>query len=372
VRRAAAQFCVPRATLADRVSGRISGTVTKETLFNQEEELRLVEYLESLAQLGYGATRSRLKDLAGDLAFSLGKRGKNKPLSNDWVSGFLQRWKTRLSSVRPSALESYRAKYATPESVDHYFKNLEETLKKYDLLNKPECIYNLDETGIQPEHRPLNIIAPTCEKAQSVTSPRSTTTTVIGCANAMGNHVPPFFVFKGKRENPELMKGSSPGSRFCMSDSGWSNSNVLKIYLEQHFIPNVRRGENDKQPILLLFDGHSSHTSTDLIEWAISKNIILFVLPAHTSHILQPLDVAIFGPFKGHYYRECAAFMHRHMGRSVTKYDMAEIACTAYLHAMSPLNIVSAFRKTGIYPFNQQEIQAEKLFPCETFRGDTP
>ena len=85
MRRAAAQFCVPRATLADRVSGRISGTVTKETLFNQEEELRLVEYLESLAQLGYGATRSRLKDLAGELAFSLGKRGKNKPLSNDWV-----------------------------------------------------------------------------------------------------------------------------------------------------------------------------------------------------------------------------------------------------------------------------------------------
>ncbi|KAH3712994.1 hypothetical protein DPMN_072756 [Dreissena polymorpha] len=51
---------------------------------------------------------------------------------------------------------------------------------------------------------------------------------------------------------------------------------------------------------------------------------------------------------------------------------MAEIACTAYLHAMSPLNIVSAFRKTGIYPFNQQEIQPEKLFPCETFRKDTP
>jgi hypothetical protein len=50
--------------------------------------------------------------------------------------------------------------------------------------------------------------------------------------------------------------------------------------------------------LLLIFDGHKSHISVDLIDWAKEQKIILFILPAHTSHILQPLDVACFGPFQ--------------------------------------------------------------------------
>ncbi|KAH3727990.1 hypothetical protein DPMN_053936 [Dreissena polymorpha] len=91
--------------------------------------------------------------------------------------------------------ETNRAKSASPVVVDRYFT--------------PQFIYNLDETGIQPEHRPPNIIAPIHKKPQSVTSPRSTTTTVIGCANAAGNHLPPYFIYKGKRMNEDLYKGSS-------------------------------------------------------------------------------------------------------------------------------------------------------------------
>ncbi|XP_053395989.1 lactose-binding lectin l-2-like [Mercenaria mercenaria] len=48
----------------------------------------------------------------------------------------------------------------------------------------------------------------------------------------------------------------------------------------------------------LIHDGHASHKSSEAIKWARERGIILFVLPAHSSHILQPLDVAIFGPFK--------------------------------------------------------------------------
>lgn len=374
IRKAADQFRVPRATLADRVSGQINPKCLKneQTLFTQEEELSLIEHVEALAQLGYGATNSKLRDMAGELAYVLRKRRHNKPLSNVWLAGFLSRWNTRVSSVRPSSLDSYRAKSSTPEAIKLYFDNLGKTIQEHDLMDKPACIYNLDETGIQPEHRPPNIIAPLNERAQAVTSPRSTTTTIIGCVNAMGNHLPPYFIFKGKRQNPDLMKGTSPGSHYTMSDSGWSNAQIFREYLETHFLPNVRRGSNDNQVILLIFDGSSTHTSKQLIEWAISQNLILFVLPAHTSHILQPLDVAVFGPFKGFYYRECAAFMQEHMGTVVTRYDMAEIACKAYLKAMSPANIVSSFKKTGIYPLNRQAIEVEKLYPCEAFRDETP
>lgn len=163
--------------------------------------------------------------------------------------------------------------------------------------------------------------------------------------------------------NADLNKGSSPGTRIVMSESGWLNSDIFKDYIQNHFLPNVRSSANETQPILLLFDGHASHTSKQLIDWAVAHNITLFVLPAHTSHILQPLDVGIFAPFKGYYYRKCASFMTENMGRSVTKYEMTEIACKAYLRAMSPSNIVAAFKKTGICTLDRDAVEREKLFP---------
>lgn len=47
---------------------------------------------------------------------------------------------------------------------------------------------------------------------------------------------------------------------------------------------------------MLILDGHASHISTAAIEFCIRQKIILLCLPAHTTHILQPLDVGVFGP----------------------------------------------------------------------------
>ena len=51
-------------------------------------------------------------------------------------------------------------------------------------------------------------------------------------------------------------------------------------------------------PHVLIFDGHGSHTTTALITYTMQNNIILLQLPPHTSHLLRPLDVALFGPVK--------------------------------------------------------------------------
>lgn len=198
IRRAALQYNIPYQTLRDRVSGRIDHKdFGRETVLTHEEELSLVEHTEVSAQLGYGYSNKGLQRAAGELAHVLGRRPSSKPLSNCWLYGFLGRWKDRISSLKPSSLDSNRAKNSTPEVVNDYFTNLEITIRDHNLQDKPHLIYNLDETGISPEHRPPNVIAPVNSKAQSVTSPRSSSTTLIGCANAAGNHIPPYFVFKG-------------------------------------------------------------------------------------------------------------------------------------------------------------------------------
>lgn len=367
---------VPAQTLRDRIKGYVDPDALcktgPDTTLTQEQEEVLVSHVETMAELGYGYSNNKLKHLAGEMAYDLKAKQYNKPMSNNWLYGFLRRWSTRLSSLKPSKLETTRAKSSTPEKVEDYFKKLELVLTEHDLLNKPQFIYNLDETGLQPEHRPPNIIGNPKTKCQAITSPRSTTTTLIGCINALGHALPPYFVFKGKRFNPDLLKGSCVGTKGVMSDSGWSNSQLFQQYLEEHFLPYVRPCASDNQPILLIYDGHTSHKSPSLISWAKENNLILFVLPAHTSHILQPLDVAVFGPLKNYYYAECSSFMNKHMGQTITRFDICSIACKAYTKAMSASNIQSAFRKTGIHPLNPRIISAERLFPCESFREERP
>jgi DDE superfamily endonuclease len=54
---------------------------------------------------------------------------------------------------------------------------------------------------------------------------------------------------------------------------------------------------------LLLLDGFSAHIEYDFVEFALYNHIILFTLPPHLTHFLQPLNVVCFQPLK-HYYKE--------------------------------------------------------------------
>lgn len=51
-------------------------------------------------------------------------------------------------------------------------------------------------------------------------------------------------------------------------------------------------------PKLLILDGHSSHITLDIVRLAKENNIEIVCLPPHSTHILQPLDVAVFKPMK--------------------------------------------------------------------------
>ena len=74
---------------------------------------------------------------------------------------------------------------------------------------------------------------------------------------------------------------------------GWKKNFIS--WFSKVFIPSVQ-ALLDTSPVVLLFDGHHSHITK-------SSNIHLVCLPAHTSHILQPMDVRVFGPMKAAWKR---------------------------------------------------------------------
>ena len=78
-----------------------------------------------------------------------------------------------------------------------------------------------------------------------------------------------------------MKEGASAGCGFAMSETGWSNSLLFQDYLKKHFLKFVPKHGGLK--VLVLYDGSSTPFSAELIDWALTQDIVLFVIP------LQPL-----------------------------------------------------------------------------------
>ncbi|XP_048252703.1 MFS-type transporter clz9-like [Haliotis rufescens] len=374
IRKAATTFAVPFATLHDRMSGKVSiecSTTGREPLLSMEEEQGLVSHIEAMANFGYGYTRAEVTTIATDLAIYVGKKSKDEqPLSLQWFYGFMKRWPD-LSVKKPRSLEIQRAKATSEETITHYFNELGHIMDKYNLKTCPHRIYNVDEKGLMEHHTPPSVVTSSQSTPAAVTTSRSSTTTVIGCGNASGSSIPPYFVFKGKRMREELLSGSTPGAAGTVSDSGWSNTEIFQHYLTEHFLKHAVAASADS-PLLIVYDGHRSHVSIPLIEWARQHHIILFVLPAHTSHVLQPMDVGCFGPFAKIYNNLRHTYMRENATSSVDKHSVCELGCRAYNLSLTPTNLQSSFRKCGVYPFDKSSTANINFAPSTVFKSTEP
>ena len=115
-------------------------------------------------------------------------------------------------------------------------------------------------------------------------------------------------------------------------------------------------------------DGHGSHMSIDLIELARSNGIHILCLPSHTMHVLQPLDVGVFKSFKSHFSKACSKYLAANPGRVTTSNKLASLVAEAWSQSHTPLNIMSGFKKSGIFPLNLSEVTDRQIAPPKLFQ----
>ena len=100
-----------------------------------------------------------------------------------------------------------------------------------------------------------------------------------------------------------------------------------------------------------MVDGHASHISTEFIKFCNEKKIIPLCLPPHTTHLLQPLDVSVFGPLSREYKKQLEA-VTRFNVCSIDKVDFLKIIQKARKEAINTKNVLTAWRVTGLVPYN--------------------
>ena len=183
------------------------------------------------------------------------------------------------------------------------------------------------------------------------------------CAD--GSKMPPFYIFKGSRLSPELLKEGVANSTMATQKSGWITKELFLQYIKNfiNFVKDKRglrkkdEGEVDgnedvedaTETVLLLCDGHSSRYSSEVIEFALANNVIILLSPPNCTPYVQPLDVGVFSSFKTHIANESYSLMQK--CQELDRYDMARLTKSPY-EKISPNIILNSFKKAGIYPPN--------------------
>ena len=121
--------------------------------------------------------------------------------------------------------------------------------------------------------------------------------TMLCAASAARLPLPPKIIYSKCFPGGQYRFEGPDNALYAKSDSGWIDSELFLMWLKIFFLKHVV----SQRPVVLFTDGHKSHINIDVIDLCRQNDIILFCLPPHTTHALQPLDVSVFKSLKDHY-----------------------------------------------------------------------
>ena len=283
--KAATIYSVPKSTIHDYLKKEVmkEPKTGRKTLFSEEQERELEDYIIKCSKLFYGLSIEMVRKIAfkfaevNNLKHNFDKT--SQMAGKDWFYGFKKRH-PNISLRKPESTSINRITAFNETEVKMFFNNLEALIIKYQFDDNH--IYNVDETGISNVQRNSRILALKGQKQVgiAVSGERGTTTTVVCAFSASGKYIPPFFIFKRKRMNAQLLRGGNANMIAAVSDSGWINENLFIDWLH-HFIYYAK--PTVAEPILLILDNHESHVSLGCYRLCRENGMILLSLPPYAT-----------------------------------------------------------------------------------------
>ncbi|XP_061607823.1 uncharacterized protein LOC133467223 isoform X2 [Phyllopteryx taeniolatus] len=373
VRQAAKEFGVPKSSLGDRVSGRVtpgSRSGPAQLITSSDEEL-LVEFSLYVSKHGFPLTKQQLVSFASSIYKRQHRRVAFSKLGQTWWLNFRKRQEKNITIQPADGVTRGRMVGVRKEALDHFFHLLSSVVEAHALGDKPQYMWNCNEMGFQLARK--RVLLPNAAGLGCKSTPGSKDyISVLACSNAAGKDVPPFIVYSKAYPGGVCYKTQGPSDAlYGWSDSGSVTSELFKKWFLRHFLARAPK----ERPLLLIFDGHKSPVNLEVVEAARKEGVVLVCLPPHCSHILQPLDAGLFPLIKQRFAvllgdaRAADATLF-----AVSKKDFSGVFKTAYQVAKEDegIRIVQeSFRKCGMYPlsrfpFNEAHLMSSPNVDPET------
>lgn len=366
---ASRMFNVPRSTLVYKKTGKspINRRMGPKCVLSEHQEQLLENWVKEMAKRGFPIVKwdlmSSVEKIVEEMnlksPFTNGKPGKK------WLALFLKRH----PSISKRVVEKLTARRAAVSETDlrNWFHEIKVYLKDesyFDILQDPDRVFNADEAAF--------MLCPKSEKVLGIRGQKNVyevtgnndkeSITVLVNANASGKVAPIMIVYPYVRLPPTI--SNSVPDEWCVgkSDKGWMNSENFFEYIANTFYPWLEE-TGIQLPIILFIDGHSSHLTLHLSTFCAEKGIILLSLFPNATHILQPLDVAVFRPLKLGWQKTVHAWKMQNLYQHLTKYNFAPLLERTIKEYLKKNDLIQGFRLCGLHPFNENAVDYTK---CST------
>ncbi|RUS76597.1 hypothetical protein EGW08_015639 [Elysia chlorotica] len=338
-RKTAEKYGIPWGTFSDKLSGRRKLEEKPKTVLSKEEEEEIVNFLKEMSARGFGKTKDELLKRHEEIVFR-----------------------------KPQLLGKQRALVSKKDILD-WFSTFSQAIKDIDasILLEPDRIYNCDESGFSLNALSGRVLSYLDNKfVYQVCFFVKTLITALVCCSATGYYTWPMLIYPGTQ-----FRGFKPHEVFeesfiGRSKNGWINQDLFFEWLKLVFVPQTA---HVKKPLLLLLDGHVSHQSLQTSTLCAENQIVLYCLPPHSSHILQPLDVGVFKTMKAEWK---LAVKRQNETEIVTKRTFAKTFKDAYERTVAKPLCGKAFKACGLYPLDPSSIEWSKVLPSSNDHPDNP
>lgn len=167
----------------------------------------------------------------------------------------------------------------------------------------------------------------------------------------------PTVIFKGQSfregwfEVPEI-----PEWRFTASKKGWTDNELCLEWSENIFFLPQTAPIDPHEWKLIFCDGHSSHCSDKFQDIGLMNRVHVVYFPAHTSHILQPLDLVTFSILDLEHSSAMNQLCSLFDSRGICQIHLIQAYKKAHDNAFNYRHSKKAWEVAGIFPFNPEDV----------------
>ena len=329
-----------------------TGHEGQQRLSKEQEDALEAIILESSA-LGYPPGTAEVLDCAN---YFLQLKQPSATLGKNWIYAFKRRHPV-LQAAQSKRMDVARIVACEEGRLLTFLDLYSATVRKHKVA--PEAIWNMDETGIimnATNRRELVYTSTACPVTFTRAPGNRASVTAIECISAVGKSLTTNLIFKSTaRTPPSTYQDNIRGKRYIVhgSKTAYTCSRIFIEWLKDCFIPETG-GEGPVR--LLLLDGCTVHAIPEAVSLARSAGVLMLFLPAHTSHVLQPLDVGVFSPLKAAYRTAIGATVRWNNAQNVRKYTFLEAYTAAHRKAFTESNMKAGFYATGLWPFSPSKL----------------
>ena len=203
-------------------------------------------------------------------------------------------------------------------------------------------MWNIDECGCIDQPKPRTVVGVSNQRSnQLAASEQGETSTAVVFASAARAHVPPLVIHKGKKTMEGWKNKMKRGTMIGASENGWITKKLF-FYYGQRFIEKLNRWGVMKEgkSHLLLMDSHKTHLfNYNFMKLMNDNKVVVLAIPAHTSHLIQPLDDAPFACFKTSWYEQVRLHVRSSGARKLGKNEFFGLFNPAWERGMTVRNI---------------------------------